>query len=82
MDALQSEIALLRGLNHANIVRYIGSETTDQHLNIFLEYVPGGSVLQLLAEYGRFDEGLVRTFTRQVCSFSTSSSCLHCSFQV
>ena len=35
------------------------------HLNIFLEYVPGGSVSALLGNYGAFEEALVRTFIRQ-----------------
>jgi mitogen-activated protein kinase kinase kinase len=35
-------------------------------LNIFLEYVPGGSVVALLRNYGAFEEMLVRNFVRQV----------------
>lgn len=35
------------------------------HLNIFLEYVPGGSVTALLSNYGAFEEALVRVFIRQ-----------------
>jgi len=35
-------------------------------LNIFLEYVPGGSVVQLLTNYGPFEEPLVRNFVRQI----------------
>lgn len=36
------------------------------HLNIFLEYVPGGSVATLLKNYGAFEEALVRTWVRQI----------------
>jgi len=35
-------------------------------LNIFLEYVPGGSVTALLRNYGAFEETLVSNFTRQI----------------
>jgi len=35
-------------------------------LNIFLEYVPGGSVATLLRNYGAFEESLVRTWVRQI----------------
>lgn len=35
------------------------------HLNIFLEYVPGGSVPALLGKFGAFEEALVRVFVRQ-----------------
>jgi serine/threonine protein kinase len=37
-----------------------------QHLNIFLEYVPGGSVAALLQNYGAFEEALVSKFVRQI----------------
>jgi mitogen-activated protein kinase kinase kinase len=45
---------------------YLGSSTDDKFLNIFLEYVPGGSVVQLLTNYGPFEEPLVRNFVRQI----------------
>ena len=38
----------------------------DDHLNIFLEYVPGGSVTSLLRNYGAFEEPLVRNWVRQI----------------
>lgn len=66
LDALQREIALLRDLQHDNIVQYLGSNSDDTHLNIFLEYVPGGSVTEMLTKYGAFKEPLVRQFVRQV----------------
>src|SRR5271163_2823709 len=43
-----------------------GSSTDEKFLNIFLEYVPGGSVVQLLTQYGPFEEPLVRNFVRQI----------------
>lgn len=65
-EALQREIGLLKELEHPNIVRYLGSEHNDQFLNIFLEYVPGGSVASILSNYGAFEEALVKTFVRQI----------------
>ena len=38
----------------------------DEHLNIFLEYVPGGSVTSVLRNYGAFEEQLVRNWVRQI----------------
>ena len=38
----------------------------DTHLTIFLEYVPGGSVVTLLHNYGAFEEPLVQNFVRQI----------------
>lgn len=35
-------------------------------MNIFLEYVPGGSVTALLNNYGAFEETLTKNFVRQI----------------
>lgn len=66
IEALQHEMLLLKNLNHENIVRYLGSSVSDDYLNIFLEYVPGGSVQTMLFSYGPFEEPLIRNFIRQV----------------
>jgi mitogen-activated protein kinase kinase kinase len=42
------------------------SSIDDEYLNIFLEYVPGGSVTTLLRNYGAFEEPLVRNWVRQI----------------
>ena len=44
----------------------VASCIDDDHLNIFLEYVPGGSVTSLLRNYGAFEEPLVRNWVRQI----------------
>ena len=66
--ALENEVAVLRRLRHVNIVRYLGTERTDDALNIFLEYVPGGSIHSLLVKFGSFGESVVRRYTRQILS--------------
>jgi mitogen-activated protein kinase kinase kinase len=66
LTALEREIDLLKDLQHENIVQYLDSSMDDTHLNIFLEYVPGGSVTALLRNYGAFEEALVRNFVRQI----------------
>lgn len=66
VEALHHEMALLKDLNHENIVRYFGSLLEGDFLNIFLEYVPGGSVHLMLQLYGPFEEPLIRNFIRQV----------------
>ncbi|KAF5377058.1 hypothetical protein D9757_007745 [Collybiopsis confluens] len=67
LAALEHEIELLQDLQHDNIVQYLYSSLEDDCLNIFLEYVPGGSVTALLRNYGAFEETLVSNFTRQIC---------------
>ena len=66
LDALQREIDLLKDLQHPNIVQYLASSKEDDHFNIFLEYVPGGSVAAMLNSYGPLPEPLVRNFVRQI----------------
>ncbi|KAL3232598.1 Serine/threonine-protein kinase STE11 [Nakaseomyces bracarensis] len=66
IDALQHEMSLLKELQHENIVTYYGSSQEGGNLNIFLEYVPGGSVSSMLNNYGPFEEPLIINFTRQI----------------
>ena len=66
IDALKREISLLRDLQHPNIVQYLGASSSADHLNIFLEYVPGGSVQTMLNSYGALREPLIRNFVRQI----------------
>jgi mitogen-activated protein kinase kinase kinase len=66
LSALEREIDLLKDLSHPNIVQYLYSSVDDDFLNIFLEYVPGGSVTALLRSYGAFEEPLVKNFVRQI----------------
>lgn len=66
IEALQREMALLKELKHEKIVRYLGSLNDGTYLNIFLEYVPGGSITAMLNNYGPFKEPLIRNFTRQI----------------
>ncbi|KAG6879977.1 hypothetical protein C0992_008570 [Termitomyces sp. T32_za158] len=49
-----------------NQERKKNSSIDDEYLNIFLEYVPGGSVTALLRNYGAFEEPLVKNFVRQI----------------
>ncbi|XP_011624929.1 mitogen-activated protein kinase kinase kinase YODA isoform X2 [Amborella trichopoda] len=65
---LAQEIALLSRLRHQNIVQYFGSETKDDKLYIYLEYVSGGSIHKLLQEYGQFGEPVIRSYTQQILS--------------
>jgi mitogen-activated protein kinase kinase kinase len=66
VEALKHEIDLLRELKHENIVSYLGSNSDESHLNIFLEYVPGGSVATMLVNYGPLGESLITNFVRQI----------------
>jgi len=58
---VEHEVSVLQELNHPNIVRYLGTQRSSGSNStgtvcIFMEYVPGGSVRQLLDRFGAFDE--------------------------
>ena len=66
LDALHCEVALLSDLVHVNIVRYLGYDIEPGFINVFLEYVSGGSVSSALSLMGPFPETLMRSVTLQV----------------
>ena len=66
IKTLEDEVQLLQNLSFPNIVCYLGTESTGDALNIFLEYVPGGSIASLVARFGCFSESVVRVYTRQI----------------
>ncbi|KAI8825992.1 kinase-like domain-containing protein, partial [Fimicolochytrium jonesii] len=66
VDALHQEITLLKDLDHENVVRYLGYDVQGKHINVFLEYVSGGSIASAIATMGRFEEPLVRSLTCQI----------------
>ncbi|CEI86220.1 hypothetical protein RMCBS344292_00663 [Rhizopus microsporus] len=70
VEALYQEIMMLRDLDHENIVQYLGygRDDTEGVINIFLEYVSGGSLSSRLSVHGPFDESLTRYITKQICS--------------
>ena len=63
-----TELVLPAGILSAfiGIYRYIGIETTAVCINIFMEYVPGGSIASLLHKLGKFSEKVISIFTRQI----------------
>lgn len=65
-QALQSEIEFLSQLSNVHIVQYLGTSMDEENLNIFLEYVPGGSVTHLLSEYGPFGIALTKRYLKQI----------------
>ena len=68
IEDLQREIDVMKTLNHKNIVRYLGAEVDNSHniLNIFQEWVPGGSISSLLKKFGPFSVDIVKTYVQQV----------------
>ncbi|KAK2190493.1 hypothetical protein NP493_78g03005 [Ridgeia piscesae] len=64
--SLKCEIQLLKNLHHVRIVQYFGCQETGTFLNIFMEYMAGGSVKDHINTYGALRENVTRKYTRQV----------------
>lgn len=80
IDTLHSEVETMKDLDHFNIVQYLGFEALPDFYNLFLEYVPGGSVGSALRKHGRFEEMVIKSLTRQVLdalSYLHSCGILH-----
>lgn len=64
-QSLQEEIAMLAHAEHPNIVHYFGSSQSETHLNILLEFVPGGSLRHLLDNFGALGDGVIFSYLDQ-----------------
>jgi len=60
------EIDLYRNLEHKHIVKYLGTKQEGDKVNIYMEFMPGGSVSSMLKQYGSFEENVIRKFTKQI----------------
>ncbi|CAI2183766.1 723_t:CDS:10 [Funneliformis geosporum] len=56
VKSFTDEMEILKDLDHDHIVQYIGFERNKETINIFLEYVNGGSIGTCLRIYGAFEE--------------------------
>lgn len=66
--SLGKEIEVYQGLEHENIVKYVGAKQEGDSVYIYMEFMTGGSIASLVKQFGPFDEKVVRKFTRQVVS--------------
>ncbi|XP_070187854.1 mitogen-activated protein kinase kinase kinase 2-like [Littorina saxatilis] len=64
--ALENEVQLLRNFQHERIVQYYGCQEDNSVLSIFIEFMPGGSVLDQLKQYGPLTETVARKYTWQI----------------
>ena len=67
MEAVLSEIRMMLGLDHPNVARLLGASLApNSHVNLFVEWMPGGSVASVLARYGPFSEGVIASYVLQI----------------
>lgn len=65
-ERLEVELTICKDLRHPNIVETLGFENASNHLYIYLEYVPGGSMSSLLHEFGPLTGDLLTRSTTGV----------------
>ncbi|XP_033738127.1 mitogen-activated protein kinase kinase kinase 1-like isoform X2 [Pecten maximus] len=66
VDTITEEIHMMTKLNHPNIVRILGATKQGCHFNMFVEWMPAGSLASLLCTYGAFSENVMTSYTLQV----------------
>ncbi|KAM6549003.1 hypothetical protein CsatB_020679 [Cannabis sativa] len=84
--ALQQEQSLLSSITSPHVVSYIGQDITTENdkpiYNLFLEYVPGGSLTDVVSSRdGRLDELLIGHYTREIVrglEYLHSVEIVHC----
>ncbi|KNC22858.1 hypothetical protein FF38_03265, partial [Lucilia cuprina] len=65
LESFTHEISTLSELDHKNIVQYLGFENEQNYLNIFLEYIPGGSLAHKVNTEGPLSEKVAKHFVFQ-----------------
>ena len=63
-----NEVKIYEHLNHPNIIKYIFSEQISNYYFLYLEYIPGGSIKNMIDQFGGFNEILIRKYTKQILS--------------
>ncbi|CAI4221700.1 unnamed protein product [Auanema sp. JU1783] len=64
--SLECDVKQLAELGHSRIVKYLGVEHKVHEIFIFMEYMPGGSVKDLIAIEGELNENVALRYTRQI----------------
>eukprot|EP00929_Paragymnodinium_shiwhaense_P074350 TRINITY_DN38041_c0_g1_i1.p1 TRINITY_DN38041_c0_g1~~TRINITY_DN38041_c0_g1_i1.p1 ORF type:complete len:496 (+),score=144.57 TRINITY_DN38041_c0_g1_i1:64-1551(+) len=66
-EALENELDICGALRHPRIVSILGHDRIDGSLFVYMEYMAGGSLQQVLQDFGALDEScLIATYTREV----------------
>ncbi|GLJ08690.1 hypothetical protein SUGI_0093780 [Cryptomeria japonica] len=71
ISSLNNEYNILKSLDSPYVVQCLGKEYTKENgvgvYNLFMEYMPGGSIGDLLTKFGgKLDESVIRCYTRDI----------------
>ncbi|KAL6196295.1 hypothetical protein ACLB2K_031910 [Fragaria x ananassa] len=83
---LRKEKCFLSKLSSPHVVRYLGCDVSTEHnepmYNIFMEYVPGGTLSDAVRRNGKqLEEGMIQSFTHQIVQglqYLHSNGLAHC----
>jgi len=65
-ECLENELQICKELSHKHIVSFYGHDYIEGRLYIYLEYMPGGSLAQVLSQFGALDEELLAIHAREL----------------
>lgn len=65
-DNYINEVKIYENLKHKNIIKYIFSEQINNYYFLYLEYIKGGSIKNLIDQFGGFNESLIKKYTKQI----------------
>lgn len=65
-ETLAKELEICQNLRHPNIVSYLGHDTAEDGLFIYLEFMPGGSMSAVLREFGALAVKQLKSASRDV----------------
>jgi hypothetical protein len=63
---LMQEVVLMSQLRHDNIVPYVGCSLVGFHMMIVMEYVSGGSLYEVLKEFGTIQPSSLKRYCRDI----------------
>ena len=67
-ENVKEEVRILRELEHINIVKFWDTQLETNVVSIFMEFIPGGTIENLIKQFGTFEESLFKNFTHQICN--------------
>ena len=68
IEALENEAEILKSLDSSPyVVQCLGTEKSENDLNVLMEYMPGGSLADVATKFGgSLEEEVVRLYTREI----------------
>eukprot|EP00668_Euglena_longa_P033184 GGOE01042715.1.p1 GENE.GGOE01042715.1~~GGOE01042715.1.p1 ORF type:complete len:780 (+),score=184.56 GGOE01042715.1:55-2394(+) len=66
VDGLLQEYELFASFNHPHLVKQYAFEFTEGKCSIYMQYIPGGAISSVIAQFKHLHEGIIRAYTRQL----------------